>query len=136
MLAAVSNKYKHKQYSKKIKLTLFRPKLSVPGQEAIGAPLFCVAQPHLTLGAVPRGGSTPLAPVVAPGASGPPVFCLSGWIGFRDGCREMSERERTHNSSTATSTFPAAVISYQLTCQLESKLLDVYRRCVHTITFV
>ena len=136
MLAAVSNKYKHKQYSKKIKLTLFRPKLSVPGQEAICAPLSCVAQPHLTLGAVPRGGNTPLAPVVAPGASGPPVFRLSCWNSFGDGCGEMSERERTHNSSTATSTFPAVVVPYQLACQLESKLLDVAERCVHTIAFL
>ena len=67
------------------------------------------------------------APIVTPGAAGLPVLHLLGGITLRDG---GWERERTYDSWSTTSSFPAAVVSYELTYQLESKLLDSLERCV------
>ena len=56
-----------------------------------------------------------------------------GGITLRDG---GWERERTYDSWSTTSSFPAAVVSYELTCQLESKLLDSLERCVLTVALL
>ena len=108
----------------------------MPQHVAVCALLSCVTQPHLTLGAVPRGEYTAFATAVTPGAACTPVLRLLGGIALGNGGRKMSERERTHNSSTTASSFPAAVVSYELTCQLESKLLDRAERCVITVALL
>ena len=57
-----------------------------------------VAQPHLALGAVPRGVNTLFAPTVAPTTSCPLVLCLLVGIFLGDGHRKVTERERTTTS--------------------------------------
>ena len=54
-----------------------------------------VAQPHFALGAVPRGVNTFLAPTVAPTTSCPLVLRLFVGIFLRDGCRKVTQGERT-----------------------------------------
>ena len=107
----------------------------VPQHEAVCVLLSCVTQPHLTLGAVPLGEDGPFAPTVAPDAVGPPMLGLPCGITLWDGIRKMSERERMQNSTTSGS-FPATVVFYELTGQLELKLLDRAERCILTVALL
>lgn len=108
----------------------------MPRHEAVRASFSCVTEPHLTLGAVPRGENASFLVVVTHGTVYPFVFSILGRITFRDGCWKMSARKGPYNSTTTTSSFPAAVVSYQLTCQLETKVLDSAERCVITVAFL
>ena len=58
------------------------------------------------------------------------MLCRLGGIAFRDGGGEVSERKGTHNSSTTTSSSPAAIIPDELCGQLESEVLDEPERRV------
>ena len=108
----------------------------MPQHEAVCALLSCVTQPLLTLGAVPGGVHTPFGPAITSGAACPLMLGLLGWIALGDGGGKVAEREGTHNSSTTAGSSPAAVVPYQLTGQLESKLFDGAKRCVVTVVFL
>ena len=103
--------------------------LGVPQHEAVCALLSCVTQPLLTLGAVPGGVHTPFGPAITSGAACLLMLGLFGWIALGDGGGKVAE-EGMHNSSTTASSSPAAVVSYQLTGQLESKLFGAKRYVV------
>ena len=92
----------------------------MPQHEAVCALLSCVTQPLLTLGAVPGGVHTPFGPAITSGAACLLMLGLFGWIALGDGGGKVAEG--MHNSSTMASSSPAAVVPYQLTGQLESKL--------------
>ena len=114
---------------------MFRDVLCVPQHETVCVLLSCVIATPDT-GAIPRGEDGPFAPTVAPGAAGPPVLGLPCGIALWDGGRKMSERGRMQNYSTTTSSLPATIVSYELTGQLESKLLDRAERCVLTVALL
>ena len=91
----------------------------MPQHEAL---LSRVTQPLMTLGAVPRGVHAAFGPPITSGAAYLLVLRHFRWIALGDGGGKVVEREGMHNSSTTASSSPAAVIPYQLTGQLESKL--------------
>ena len=104
----------------------------VPQHEAVCALLSRVTQPFLTLEAVPQGVHAAFVPPITSVVACSLVLGLLRWIALRDGGGKVAEREGTHDSTTASSS-PAAVIPYQLTGQLESKLFDGAERCVNTV---
>ena len=108
----------------------------MPRHEAVCALLSRMAQPHLTLGTVPRGEDASFCPAVTPRAACSLVLRLLGGIAFRDGGGEVSERKGTHNSATTTSSSPAAVIPNELSGQLESEVLDVAERWFLTVALL
>ena len=110
--------------------------LGVPQHEAVCALLSRRTQPLLTLGAVPRGLHAAFGPPITSGAACLLVLGLHRWIALRDDGGKVAEREGTPKSSTMASLSPAAVIPYQLTGQLESKLFDGAKRCIITVALL
>ena len=97
----------------------------MPQHERVRVSLSRVAQPQLTLVAVPGGVGALLAPTVAPVTSGPSVLGLLGGIIFGDGCGIVAERESTDDTcSTTADPSSTAVVTNELRCQLQPERFD------------
>lgn len=103
----------------------------MPQHKAVSGAVSGVAQPHSTLSAVPGAVDTLLG---TGAASTPPslVLCSLSTVVLGDCDWKVMKRERTYDTSTTTSSATAAVVPYQLPCQLQSKLFDICSRCVNT----
>ena len=95
-----------------------------------------MAQPHLALGAVPRSIHALLVFAVASTTSCPLVLGLLAGIFLGDGRWKVTERERTDHTRSTTSSSSTTVVADQLTCQLQSELLDGFEWSAATVALL